>query len=79
MGVITGWISTYSEWVGRFGVVGWVFSGLLAAGLTAIVILLAVIIRLQWIKGRAINKWSEKVDDINPLDDQFHKKTDIYS
>lgn len=74
VGVITGWISTYSEWVSQFGAVGWVFSGLIAAVITSLVVLMAVIIRVQWIKGRAINKWFEEVDDFNPMDEQFHKK-----
>ena len=73
-GVVAGWISSYSEWVSRFGAVGWILTGLVAAIAFGIMSMCVGFARYIWIKGSVVRKWQEAVDYINPLDDEFSRK-----
>lgn len=71
IGVIGGWTAAYSDWVAQFGAIGWLLSGLVAAVMMAVIILLGAISRNAWIRGSATAKWSREVDSVNPMDRQF--------
>lgn len=73
MGVMAGWIASYSVWMEQFGAIGWLITGLIAFLISALGALLIAQVRLQWITASATRHWQDKVDYINPLDKEFNK------
>ena len=73
VGLIASWLATYSDWVSQFGAIGWLFAGLIACLLTALVGLAAARIRLAWVRASVTRRWQETVDAFNPLDSHFHR------
>lgn len=74
MGVLAGWISSYSNWILQFGAIGWVFSGLMATLSILAIFALVFWCRFQWIRGRVIAEWRNRVDSIDPMADTYSKK-----
>ena len=73
VGLIASWSATYSDWVSQFGAIGWLFAGLIACLLTALVALTAARIRLAWVRASVTRRWQETVDAFNPLDSYFNR------
>lgn len=71
---MTGWLSQGVDWVNQFGWLGWWVAFLLGAVLAAFVMAGIGLAKISWIKARAYQKWSDKVDDVNPLEQIFDKK-----
>lgn len=74
VGVVTGYLSQGVAWIDQFGAFGWWSAGLLGFLVAALGLALAGIGREKWAIARATRKWAGQVDDINPLDTEFHKK-----
>jgi uncharacterized membrane protein YeaQ/YmgE (transglycosylase-associated protein family) len=74
VGVITGWLSRGVELIDQFGWFGWWVAGLLGALVTALFLLSLAWMHYAWVHARTRQKWSEQVDDFNPLDDDFRTK-----
>jgi hypothetical protein len=73
MGVITGWISSYSAWLAQFGAIGWWMSGLMAAAVVSGSALAIANFRLSLMKHKALHTWKESFDTFNPMETSFSR------
>ncbi|MDO8422320.1 MAG: hypothetical protein Q7S99_09170 [Parvibaculum sp.] len=74
MGVITGWISAYSEFVGQFGAIGWWFSGMLGMLITAMAFAAWGRFRLYTANADYIRRAKAPTDGVNPIEGTFDRK-----
>lgn len=73
-GAITGYTASFSDWVASFGSFAWLLFGLLAALLMSIIVLIGLEARYRSQRSRAIRRWQEASELVNPLDDVFTKR-----
>lgn len=73
MGVMTGWIASYSEWVRQFGAIGWWITGLIGALIVALIACSAIQLRYAWVRSKAVQGWKVTTDSFNPMADDFNR------
>jgi len=74
IGAVTTWIASFTDWLESYGPISWVFAGLFAALIFASVIMVYAFANQARANAKAVNKWKNEVDDINPLDRDFHTR-----
>ncbi|MDX0136115.1 hypothetical protein GOC46_04240 [Sinorhizobium meliloti] len=74
MGIITGWVSQYSEWISGFGIFGWWVSGLIGAAVTVIAIAAVLFARAQLSRAKYMESLRRPSTAINPMESQFTRQ-----
>lgn len=73
-GLVTATLSQSVAWINQWGWFGWWCAFILGGLLIQIILTLYSLFKLQIVKSRAIFKWSQTVDSIDPMQSIFENK-----
>ena len=73
-GIVTAALSRGVDWIAQYGWFGWWCMFMVGAAVVSAVVALISFAKERLVRARAVQHWSQVVDNINPLDHQFHRK-----
>lgn len=74
VGGLTAWAAWAANIFSVYSPFSWIVAGIGGAAAATLIILTLTFTRLKWAQASAVNRWSETVASVNPLEDTFRNQ-----